>query len=471
MRCARCNQVPCRRSSRTVWLLLFLPFGWLITATGVFAAAESFSIGPVHVISLERGEILRDQTIVVSGGLIVSIEPSNAEPVDSMAAHGRAHIEVPPAFALPGLAEMHAHVPSHERGEQYVRDVLMLYLANGITTIRGMLGESWHLQLRALLASGEWEGPRLVTSGPSFNGQTVSSAAEAAQRVAEQVAAGYDFLKLHPGLTPETFQAIAQHARAAGIPFAGHVSIEVGLEAALAAGQATIDHLDGYAEAMLPESSPLRGEPPAFFGVNFGTALDLSKAARLATATADAGTWVVPTQSLLEYAGESRSVAALLARPEMRFISPDLSEEWAKRLTTLRQDVPAEQREALLAARRELIRALQKAGAGLLLGSDAPQIMNVPGFSIHEELAYMVAAGLTPLEALRTGTVNVASFLHDAQSGRLAPGFKADFVLLASDPLADISASREIVGVMHTGRWYPRSVLDARLAAIASRKL
>ena len=127
-----------------------------------------------------------------------------------------------------------------------------LFVANGVTTVRGMLGHASHLQLREDLLAGNTFGPRLITSGPSLNGRSVSGAADGARQVREQHAAGYDFIKIHPGLDDEEFAAIASAANELGIPFAGHVPEDVGLSRALQAGIATIDHLDGYMAALMP---------------------------------------------------------------------------------------------------------------------------------------------------------------------------------------------------------------------------
>jgi imidazolonepropionase-like amidohydrolase len=123
-----------------------------------------------------------------------------------------------------------------------------------------------------------------------------------------------------------------------------------------------------------------------------------------------------------------------------------------------------------VAVRRELIKALHDAGAGLLLGSDAPQIFNVPGFSLHRELEAVVAAGLTPYEALRTGTANPAAFFDaTAEFGTIREGLAADLILVAENPLEDVRALERIEGVMVRGRWLDRAALDAGLAEIAAR--
>ncbi|MCA1779630.1 MAG: amidohydrolase family protein [Xanthomonadaceae bacterium] len=369
-------------------------------------------------------------------------------------------------FLIPGLAEMHAHVPPTDDPAR-IDEVLRLFLAHGVTTIRGMLGEPGHLLLRRELADGDRIGPRLITSGPSFNGTSVTSEAVARLRVRRQSEAGYDFLKLHPGLRPDTFDAISSAADGLGIDFGGHVSIGVGLERALQAGQATIDHLDGYAQVLVPEGHPARQREPGLFGFNLGDALDASRVEGWARRTARAGVWNVPTQTLIENLAVNE-IDYLLARPAMRWIAPATREQWAGRVAQMRQSQPAESLERFVAVRRSLIGALHAAGAGLLLGADAPQIMNVPGDALHHELEIYVESGLSPAEALATGTINVARFLAQPAHGCIRAGCIADLVLLDANPLEDISNVRRIRGVMRAGQWFDRAALDGMLEEIAS---
>jgi len=144
---------------------------------------------------------------------------------------------------------------------------------------------------------------------------------------------------------------------------------------------------------------------------------------------------------------------------------------WRRSVEEIRGGSTAEDRRRFLDARRVLIRELQRAGAGLLLGSDAPQIMNVPGFSVHTELGYLVNAGLTPLEALQTGTINVARYFGFEDQGLVVPGQVADLVLLARNPLENIAWSTTIKGVARAGRWLDRDALDRLLANIEKRGL
>jgi imidazolonepropionase-like amidohydrolase len=178
----------------------------------------------------------------------------------------------------------------------------------------------------------------------------------------------------------------------------------------------------------------------------------------------------VPTQTLMENLGPGVSADSLARRPEMRFVRASTLAEWAQEKGSILAETgsSAESARRTLEVRRKLIGALHRGGAGLLLGSDAPQIYNVPGYSIHRELEAMVAAGLTPYQALETGTRNVAQFFGIlAEAGTIEEGKRADLVLLEGNPLSDIRNTSRRAGVMLHGRWLSRATIDARLAAIA----
>jgi cytosine/adenosine deaminase-related metal-dependent hydrolase len=373
-------------------------------------------------------------------------------------------------FLIPGLAEMHAHIPGGQAADSVVERTLFLYVAGGITTIRGMLGHPRHLALRARATRSELISPTIYTSGPSLNGNSVPTVQSALTAVAEQKAAGYDFLKIHPGIRREVFDSLSAAAQRADIRLAGHVPLDVGLQRALQARYASIDHLDGYVEAMVRSDSPVTAAQSQLFGLNLGEQLDTTRLRSLVQATRQAGVWNVPTQSLMENLSPSVSVDALERRPEMRLVPAAMRSEWATEKRTILDETgsSAASAAATLEVRRRLLRELHAGGAGLLLGSDAPQIYNVPGFSIHRELQALVAAGLTPYQALETGTRNVAAFFGtSAQTGTIAVGKRADLVLLDGNPLADIRNTERRSGVMLRGRWLSRADLQSRLDVIA----
>lgn len=427
--------------------------------------ADSTAFINVNLIPMTTEAVQSARTVIVTDGKIVVIGAVDSTPVpdDAVVVDGTDR------FLMPGLSEMHGHVPGGSSAE--LERVLHLYVVNGITTVRGMLGQPSHLELRSDIQKGARLGPRLYTSGPSFNGRSVSSPAKAISMVEQQHAAGYDFLKIHPGLTREEFDAVAATADRVGIRFAGHVPEDVGIERALAAGIATVDHLDGYMESLLRPHDDPSGGLGGFFGVFIADQADGTRIAGIAAATAAAGVWNVPTDSLFRHATSSAmDPEDMVDWPEMKYMPADTVARWRRAKQNILDDDnyrPATAARAV-ALREQLILDLHRNGAGLLLGSDSPQIFNVPGFAIHRELEYLVEAGLTPFEALETGTVNPAEFFgRTGDFGVVQTGAEADLVLLDANPLEDITNTRRIHGVMLRGRWLPRAEINDILEKLA----
>jgi imidazolonepropionase-like amidohydrolase len=429
------------------------------------ANAESTVFINVNVIPMTSEEVLSARTVIVTNGKITAIGDVENTPLPDNAVV----IDGTDRFLIPGLSEMHGHVPAAASGR--LERILQLYVANGITTVRGMLGQASHLEMRTAIKKGELLGPRLITSGPSFNGRSVTSPEKAISMVEQQHAAGYDFLKIHPGLTLEEFDAMAATADRLGMRFAGHVPEDVGILRALEAGIATIDHLDGYMESLLRPHDDPSGGLSGLFGVFIADQADETKITGIVAATAEAGTWNVPTDSLFRHwASSTTDPDDMVDWPEMKYMPADTVARWHRAKRDLLDDAnyrPATAARAI-ALRQQLILELHRNGAGLLLGSDSPQIFNVPGFAVHRELEYLVDAGLTPFEALQTGTINPAIFFERAgEFGVVKSGAAADLILLDANPLDDITNTRRIHGVMLHGRWFPRSDLDNLLDGLA----
>ncbi len=434
----------------------------VIAATGIggAAAVADTVIQNARVLTMLDGPEYRRLDLVVRDGKFVEDTPLD----------GASVIDASGKYVIPGLAEMHAHVPvpRFDTGDSdYRKDVLFLWVANGVTLARSMMGHPSHLELREALHANEALGPALIVAGPSFSGGSARTVDAAIQRVGAQKAAGYDLLKIHPGLSRQVFQAVADTANADGIRFAGHVTAAVGLLASLDARQHTIDHLDGFIETLVsPEV--LRDRRASWFGADLIDHVDDGLIEPLMASLKASGAAVVPTETLLlNVAGD---LTELQARAEYAYLPESLRRSYSGAIEGSASAFTPRSAAAFLALRKRLVAEAFRAGVPILLGSDSPQIFNVPGFSIHRELQAMVAAGLTPYQAISTGTTAPARFYdQDERWGSLAPGRSADLIVLREDPLADIANTRSIDAVMVRGRYLPRAELDAGLADIRDR--
>jgi cytosine/adenosine deaminase-related metal-dependent hydrolase len=391
--------------------------------------------------------------VLVQGDRIVAVGPaaSVAVPAGARRVDGRGK------WLVPGLAEMHGHVPPPTAPAQATEDVLFLYLANGITTVRGMLGAPGQLELRRRTAMGELLGPTLYLAGPSFNGNSVNSPEDAVRMVREQRAQGWDLLKVHPGLTRPEYDAMAHTAAQEGIRFGGHVPEDVGLMHALRMGQETFEHVDGYVEYAGGMTGPM----------------DLARLDSAVRMTRDAGAWVVPTMALWEVLFLTLPLDSLLAYPELRYASANSVRAWVnaynQRLGSP-EFASAANNQRVIDARQQVLAALHRGGVGILMGTDAPQQFSVPGFSLHREFPRMRAAGMTPYDILASGTRNVGEYFRRNDAfGTVAVGRRADLLLLDADPLADVANLQRIAGVMVRGRWVSAEEIRTRLEAIAAR--
>lgn len=429
---------------------------------------KEFLISDVTLVDPSDGSLLEHCYVEIDSGVIFSISTS---PPDNQKYN--TVIDGKGMFLMPGLSEMHAHIPSPPASRESVEETLLLYLSNGITTIRGMLGHPSHLELKQQVEKREVLGPRIFTSSPSLNGGSVRTPGEARAKVTQYQKEGYDFLKIHPGIKREVFDELVAAARETGIPFAGHVPVDVGIRHALNSGYASIDHVDGFLEGLVPENAGIKPEANGFFGYNFAALADTSLIPSLVALARENEVWIVPTQSLFERWFAPVSADVLLRDPEMKYMPVTTLTNWKIRKeqsTAPSTGFTEEGWEQFNAIRQKLIKALSDGGYGMLLGSDAPQLFNVPGFSIHHEIKGMEDAGMNRLEILQSGTVNPARFFGMEDTfGRIAEGLEADLILLRENPLEDLEALRKLEGVMFRGTWLDKKTLDKKLNVIANR--
>jgi imidazolonepropionase-like amidohydrolase len=414
------------------------------------AAQAQTAFVNANVIPMTDDEVREGWTVVVDGTQIAAAGP--ADEVDIPA--GATVIEADGQYLIPGLAEMHGHIPPTEE-RAYAENVLFLYVANGVTTVRGMQGSQGQLELRGATRDGTLMGPNLYLAGPAFSGGSVDSPEQAAQRVRDQAAEGWDYLKVLGGLSMEEYDAMAEAAHEEGIPFVGHVPSDVGIVHAIEAGQETVDHLDGYMSYLESED---------------GT-MDPDRLSELVDLTVEHGTWLVPTMAVWETLLAKTRSEDVEGYSELQYMPPGVVEDWMESLRQRRADDEHDQAAAELAAaeRIRLLGAMNDAGARILMGTDAPQWFSVPGFSLQRELPIMRDAGMTPYEILVSGTRSVGEYIDAEEDfGTITAGSRADVILLNSNPLDDVMNVFDQAGVMVRGRWLPQAEIEDRLAEIAA---
>ncbi len=385
--------------------------------------------------------------------------------------HDRSYtvIEADGMYLMPGISEMHAHIPSPQNGDDSnVRETLFLYLSNGITTIRGMLGAPYHLDLKKQIDDGQILSPRVYTSSPSLNGNTVRTKDEAHAKVTQYKKDGYDFLKIHPGITLPVMEELVKTAREVGIRFAGHVPYEVGLKRAIDYGYWSVDHCDGFVEGIA--TGEFEESEVGFFGLGLVSKADMAALPELCKSMAANDVYIVPTQSLFTRWISPALPQEMIQEPEMAYMPAATRYAWvsgkSKMINT--QDYDPAKYTQFLAIRHAILQCAYENDVQFLLGSDAPQVFNVPGFSIQHEMQSLVDAKIPIYDILLSGTINPAKFFGaEGQFGQVTTGASADLILLRKNPLESIENMQEIAGVMVRGQWLSREEIDARLAEIA----
>lgn len=447
----------------------------MATGQPTTAAAQPVAVAPgdiaitdVTVVPMSHDGELAHQTVVVRGDRIVAVAPSAgfALPAGVTAIDGRGK------WLMPGLADMHVHIWSEND--------LAMFLAAGVTTIRNLFGSDLHLTWRSQIAKGERLGPTIVTAGPLIDGDppiwpgstVLVDPAAADKIVADQKAAGYDFLKPYSRLSKPAYEALAAAGKRHGMPLEGHVPTAVGLAGVLAAQQRSIEHLDGYLFALVPDGVAL--PPPGPTQARTRAALGHLDPARLpgvVAQTVAAGTWNCPTLIVLDRFAALDDVAALRRRVAWLDKLPAwIVARWDPKQDFRLRSYTADDFTAIRAAnaqRAKILAALAAANAPLLVGTDTGNPFVVPGAALHDEIELMVAAGVHRARVLRAATAGAAQFLGaPRESGVIEPGARADLVLVSTDPLA---GPLPLVpdGVVVRGKWLPRADLEARLADIA----
>jgi hypothetical protein len=343
-------------------------------------------------------------------------------------------------YLVPGLADMHFHLPADDGVDSASVDgVLVLLVANGVTSVRSTIGNPSHFKIRDRIRTGNTFGPTLYLASPPLQSKATPTPARARELIYQYKTDGFDFIKSVLN-DKAVYDGAVAAAREVGLLIFGHVRDAIGIGYALEVGQ-SIEHLDGYVSVV--EKDPER-------------------VPSLVRATLRANVWNCPTQFFHECL-YSRDLAKVSSYAGVSLVPQSVRDEWGREKTeAIAKSADKEAVNAReLATRRKIIKALRDGGARLLVGSDSPGMFRLPGFAMVEEMRALHRAGLTPYEVLDSATRLPAEYFSAVgESGTVEVGKRADLILLNANPLRDIDAVLDQAGVMLRGAWLPRSVLD-----------
>jgi imidazolonepropionase-like amidohydrolase len=442
-------------------------------APGVFAITD------VTIIPMTGDTTLREATVVVRDGRIAEVGATRNVKVPS----GARRVDGRGKYLIPGLADMHAHLYSDgDVPDSVGKYELGVMVANGVTATRLMIGTPEHFALRREVEAGRIAGPQLWIASPQFTGKedvnsrVVTTAEDARVAVKEMAERGYDFIKLTLFITPTVYDAVVDEAERQRLPVVGHVDPEVGVARALQARQ-QIEHLDNYLESVLADSAPMKAsvsDRGLFRPKNWESLdwIDDTKVQRIAGETARAGIFTCPTLTVFKTAfALGQSLEEIQSRPDWRIMPADMRELYlGAREKYWGQAASEARRMRYVEVRNRLVKAIADSGGRIMAGSDTPEWFFAYGWTIHRELESLVAAGLTPYQALAAGTRNPAEFLRASKEwGTIEKGKRADLLLLEGNPLEDIRNTARIEAVAVGGRWLDRAERERMIDEAAKR--
>jgi imidazolonepropionase-like amidohydrolase len=463
-------------------LLILLLHELLVAQTSTIPPKRPLVLEHVTVIDVTGAPSKSDMTVIVTDNRITAVGKTGKV----RAPRGAQIIDATGKFLIPGLWDMHVHALNKPRSETF----LPLLIANGVTGIRDM---ATHTPLEEVnlwkkeIESGSRIGPRIVAAGRLLDGPNPGAPAlaiaikdetDARSAVRQMKEEGADYIKVYSALPRDAFYAIVDEAKKQGLSIAGHLPTSVTACEASDAGQKSFEHMLGWFESCSTKEARIReqsvtgrvqGGPLLGFlkQVDDAESFDGKKAKELVSFFSRNGTWLTPTMSARESATYiDERIAG--NDPRLKYMPPDMRKTWQgsnsfsratpEQLAKLKGRFPKQLKS---------VNRVHRAGGKFLAGTDTGVPYIFPGFSLHDELGLFVKAGLTPLEALQTATINPAKFLgREKDLGTIDNGKLADLILLDANPLADISNTKKINAVVLNGRLLDRAALDRLLTGV-----
>ena len=398
----------------------------------------------VTIVDVDAGQLLRSRSIWIQAGRIHAI---GAQPGADWP-NTEENREFAGRFVTPALYDLHVHVFD-------ARD-LQLYPLTGIQAVRNLDGWAWHLNLRDRPVPEGRVLARLFTSGSQLQRPRQTTAVQIQDAVERQLTAGYDWVKLYDDLTLKLLKAVGESQLPAR--FSGHLPGAVDLSDLLAAG--VYDDI-AHAEELLSKMRTTREE----WKQDLDDVGQVMRERDIALTTT-----LVNNQMIAEQVVDFDTN---MARPEVGLAAPLLQAYWSSQYNPWRRKRSAQSavgHARLVSDLMLLTSELHSRGVQILAGTDASNPTTVPGFSLHRELELLVAAGLSPLEALRSATSHAADHLEPGQGqGRVRVGARANLLISAENPLHSLVALQNLDAVMMDGQLITRTQADLALKSLRER--
>lgn len=496
-------------------MLRYVLFGWLILAIATAAwlqyglvdmyggftkrvntqqfdpGEEAVVIQNVNVLTPAGDRFISGQTVYLDQGQIVSVDSTFVQKPSQKVIDGTGK------FLIPGLTDAHIHLFKSPND-------LLLYVANGVTQIRELIGEPAHLKWREQIRKGKRIGPDMYVASPrlgtfsrmegwfmswSQGFDNIRNPRVAKRAVKKYKKMGYDGIKIYSHLSKESYDALCETANVIDMPIMGHVPFQVGLEDIYRSGQSDIAHFEEIMNALNREFGYFHAETaPEFLAYVDAHCEEVAR--QLIEHDITVTTTVWGTQHLVP---QKFNLEETLQQVELEYENPGIS-EWSTMvpqgglgwlpnvnryqlphgLTHDQMEGRKAHWEAYAAAEELIARKFIQYGVKMMTGTDANLPVRVPGFTLHDEFESLNALGMTPSQVLQSSTAIPADWMHN-NTGRIQAGQKANLVLLDENPLENISNTRKINTVILGGKVFDRATLDAMLAAVrdandASRK-
>lgn len=403
----------------------------------------------INVITMHDSIPLMDQTVIIRDDVITAIGPSSTIqiPENALTIDGEHQ-----KYMTPGLVDTHVHLHKPK-----AKEWMAYFIRYGVTTVFNLKGNKKILSMQDEVKTQHLLGPDIYTSGPfiGVNNKRLDKITKKGveKAVLKQKKAGYDMIKIHGDMTLEVYQHLMNFSRLEGMHVMGHIPRNLTFQDAIDVKQLSLAH----AEEMIYTQF---------------TALDVVEIPPFAKQAGEMGMWLMPGMMTFDRLSKSWAnpsvIDSVMPLPQTQELHPEIQKIYKQDWYGDRDADSRDYFQRANAFHTPLVKSMYASGVHLLLGTDAPMPNVTPGLSVHEEIDQLLAIGITPLEVLKIGTCNAGEYVathlqKEDRFGQIAVGYRANLLLLSSNPLEDMSILRTPEGVMLGGSWYDDKALKSMI--------